>query len=269
MRAFDNIMPDNIKYEFKEEYRRLEFYKNRLINGKEMFSQVDVETNTDCNRKCRICPRSINPRPHALMDDSTYDNLLRQLAEINFRGRLAPVFYNEPLLDKRLPKLMHTAKQKLPNITLMLYTNGSLLNQKNIEELVDAGTDMIIVSQYIQNLEKDDFRGKMSGLPKELRKKVRYRILNDEQKLSTRAGTVHVKNPYNKKRCFEPSGNIVLDYKGNVILCCNDYYTQHIFGNINDTHILEIWNNKQFSDVRRDLRNGRFEYELCIKCAGI
>lgn len=265
--AFDKFVPDDIKYTIKEEFRKFEYYKNRTLNGEEIFSQIEVETNTDCNRKCRICPRSIGPRPAGLMDDSTYDLLLTQLSEIGFKGRFSPVFYNEPLLDKRISSLVSKAKDKLPSITFMIYTNGSLLNMQNIDSLVDAGADLIIVSQYIDNIERDDFRQKLKELPDRLKKKIRYRIITDDQKLSTRAGRVVVKNPHHRNSCFTPTDNMVIDYRGNVILCCNDYDAEYSFGNIKHRHILDIWHDKSFSEVRKQLRKGIFTYDMCQKCA--
>lgn len=270
MKLFDKTVPDKLKYDVKEIFRAADYWKSNFFNnGQETFSQVDIETSTDCNRACRICPRHNEPRPKALMSEEVYNMLLEQLNDMQFNGRISPVFYNEPLLDRRLPEMMRQAKESLPRTTIMLYTNGSLLNEQNISELVESGVDVIIVSQYIQNLSRDDIRQTLIILPKNLKRKIRYRIMNDDMVLSNRGGLVDVKNPAKKTHCYVASTNVTLDYQGNVVLCCNDYYTGHVFGNITQNNILDIWNDSSYKKIRKELRNGNFEYELCQKCAGI
>lgn len=268
MKAFDRLVPNSLQSDVKEHYRAFEYFRNK-ISGDGLFNQIDIETNTDCNRACRICPRHIEPRPKALMDEALYETLLGQLADINFRGRFSPVFYNEPTLDKRLPVMLQKAKAKLPEITIMIYTNGSLLDEKTIAELVDSGVDIMIVSQYIQNLARDDISKGIEQLPARLKKRVRYRFFDDDSPLSNRGGIVNVKNPIIKKKCYQASTDIILDYSGNVVLCANDYYTKHVFGNIRDRHIIDIWNDKEYKSVRKELRKGTFKYEMCRACAGV
>jgi 8-amino-3,8-dideoxy-alpha-D-manno-octulosonate transaminase len=198
-----------------------------------------------------------------------YDTLLSQLAEMRFKGRLSPVFYNEPMLDERLPDLMRRARSALPRAYLTLYTNGSLLTRENLIELVDSGMDGIYVSQYEENLQIDDVSQILSDLPATTKKRVRYRVLTNNLPLSTRGGLVDVGKPISKKFCFQASTDAVVDHKGDVVLCCNDYYTKYVFGNIKEENIKKIWNKPEFKSVRKQLRKGRFREEMCRSCAGL
>lgn len=76
----------------------------------DFFSDFNIEINTSCNRRCAYCPNSVFERGlianERLMDEAIYCKLIDELATINFRGRLSPQLYGEPLLDRRLVPLM-------------------------------------------------------------------------------------------------------------------------------------------------------------------
>jgi MoaA/NifB/PqqE/SkfB family radical SAM enzyme len=64
-------------------------------------------------------------------------------------------------------------------------------------------------------------------------------------------------------QCFWPHSSMVVKYNGDVIPCCNyrigQQYTHEddprILGNIFETSIEEVWNNRQFRDARRLVSN--------------
>jgi radical SAM protein with 4Fe4S-binding SPASM domain len=59
------------------------------------------------------------------------------------------------------------------------------------------------------------------------------------------------------------SENLVIDYNGNVILCCNDYLSSVKLGNINNEKIIDIWNKKFYKKIRYELRKGIFTLDIC------
>jgi radical SAM protein with 4Fe4S-binding SPASM domain len=263
-----DALPQGIKPKLKEAHRALEFYRFNLFSKLERFIEVDVETNSHCNRACSICPRSVSPKEEGIMDIGLYKILISQLSSIGFKGRFSPVFYNEPLLDHRLPQLVDHAHRNLPDAEFIIYTNGSLLSSDKAKQLLDAGACGITVSQYEKNLPKDDAKVALGALPSRYLKKIRYRIMTDDMTLSTRGGLVDVKNPIFKTSCFQSSVTMTIDFKGNVLLCCNDYGAKHIFGNIGEKHVLDIWNSSDFKVLRKSLRSGNFDIDLCKTCSG-
>jgi len=264
MAIFDKIVPENFKQEIKETYHIYEYYRNSLLGRP--FSQVEIETQTICNRKCKICPNSIYSKGNHRMDLGLYRLVLEQLAEINYDGRIVLNLHNEPLLDFRLPSLIEEAKLKVPKSTVIIYTNGSLLKNK-LEAIVEAGIDGIVVSQYEKGLQKE-IEEFIKELPKEKKQIIRYRVLKDKQKLSTWGGLVKVKNPQVKKYCFQASTDLIIDWKGNVLLCCNDYFSEYSFGNLKKESILDIWNKEEYKEIKKELRKGNFILEICKFCAG-
>jgi len=267
MKFFDSTIPSKLKTELKEIMYGIEYYKNNLFKYEEIFSQVLVETNTACNRHCKICPVSTQEsKGNKFMNLKTYELLLNQLVHINFSGSFSPVHYNEPLLDNRLPFLIEKAKSMLPKSQIRLYTNGSLLTKNNIDFLSKKGIDIFIVSQYIDNLPKDDLTELFNELDPKLLKKIRHRILTDNDLLSNRGGTVEILNQNIKNNCFQASCQVNVNYKGDILLCCNDYHGKYKYGNIHDVHIIDIWNNPSFKEDRKNIRKGIYKFELCQNC---
>ena len=75
-------------------------------------------------------------------------------------------------------------------------------------------------------------------------------------------GTFEVGKPYAAKSvplCFWPHANIVIKYNGDVIPCCTyrigQQYTKQddarILGNVFETSVTEVWNNKKYQEARR------------------
>jgi radical SAM protein with 4Fe4S-binding SPASM domain len=267
--AVHDLIPKEHRTGVRQAFERVSYYGARVRSGRDVFTEIEIETNTNCNRKCRICPRQKHEREVGFMPADLYSHLLDQLASMKFRGRFSPVFYNEPLMDTRLAGLMREAKTKLPKTNIVVFTNGSLLTQENIEALVAAGVDTLLVSQYEGNLRADEepYLDAVKHLSEDVRRKIRYRTLGDEDFLSSSGGLVRVKKPVTKTRCIQASQSCVVDFRGDVVLCCNDYYGKHTFGNVRDEHILDIWNKPHFVKLRKELRHGDFQLEICKTCA--
>ena len=67
-----------------------------------MFTQVLLETRTDCNRSCKFCPQSHFVRPLKVMEWEVFTKVINELSAIDFGGRIAFYMTNEPLLETRL-----------------------------------------------------------------------------------------------------------------------------------------------------------------------
>lgn len=82
------------------------------VNSAFMFRNVELEINSMCNRKCGYCPNVSAQRPSGYMDESLFEKIVRELAEMDFDGNVSYHFYGEPLLDRRLSDLVEfTARQ--------------------------------------------------------------------------------------------------------------------------------------------------------------
>jgi len=239
----------------------LKFYQRK----KGIFRTTNIETYAFCNRKCDFCFNSehLPNRDKGIMKEGLYFKIIDELASINYAGRISPHFYGEPLLDKRLTKFVSYARESCPNAYIRFGTNGDFLTRDLLVELVDSGVSRVLITNY-DDIEKEN----LIKLSQEFSDYVVLRSYKDIR-LVNRAGAIFDKeNPNIDKPCLRPSSQLVVNWKGNVLLCCNDYYEQHIFGNVNDKTTFEIWKSKEFKKYRKLLKKqgGRRQIDICRNC---
>ena len=202
------------------------------------------------------------------MSRKMYEGILDdlQLYDGDFQLRLH--FYNEPLLDKRLPELIRVAKAQLPGTFLRVVSNGSLLTVAVAEELFRAGLDQLVVSGH----KKEDvdrlleaFRGH------DLEEQIAIRRDYLRNCWSDRLASVPLQqNYYTGVRPIgvNPWGcsflTVQIDYLGQVHQCCEDYQGDLILGNVEDRTVTDLLH--QHLDRLKQVYCGRFE-GVCAHCA--
>jgi radical SAM protein with 4Fe4S-binding SPASM domain len=229
-----------------------------------LFISVNLETFGRCNRKCSCCFNSdaFLDRDVGAMDEKIYNKVIGELSEMNYAGRLSTHYYGEPLLDERIVDLTGYAREKCPYAYLMFGSNGDFLTDALLVELIRAGLDRILVTNY-----NETSNDSLVNLARKYPSYMTYRELKD-LKITNRAGRLYNKD--NKKiddPCLRPSRQLTINWKGNVLLCCNDYYEDHLLGNVMDRPLIEIWNDR-FKGYRKVLskRGGRREIDICKNC---
>lgn len=228
-----------------------------------IFDSINIETTSICNRRCQFCPVNYYPRKRAEMDQKLFSKIINELAKIKFFGRISLHSYNEPLLDKRIVNLIKEIRQKCPRAFIVIYSNGDLINLELFDQLINAGMNLLHVTQYDKTINNE-----------------LQTIINKRQNLITikklqpadicnRAGALKniKKSNYQAKPCFLPAKQLVINVKGEVILCCNDYFAQEVMGNCRQDNLVNIWQNKKFNKFRNCLkRGGRSIFKLCRHC---
>ena len=110
--------------------------KDIIVNGIPLFDNIQIQTIEFCNLKCDFCPNHYliwdrlddkrNGTPYKLMSIEDYTKLIKNLADLNYSGRISPYLMNEPLMDKdRMVEIIGIAKEYLPNSYLTFNTNGT------------------------------------------------------------------------------------------------------------------------------------------------
>ena len=251
----------------KIEVMRFNFYWRTFTNNCPI-SAVAIEINTHCHRRCSYCPVSSEPKPRILMSRGLFEEIISQLCDCKFSGRLMYHFYNEPLLRRDLEYLVSYAKKFLPKVKLVIYTSGDQLSRSRANSLFQAGVDQFVVTDHGRKALTPPVEEAARKWPV-FRRKIRYRSFTDESKLFNRGGLILVKNQRRFSYCAYPAFEVVIDVNGNVLLCCNDFLGKYKFGNITDVSLINIWNSKEMTSVRRDLLTGNFNLNICQKCVGI
>lgn len=231
-------------------------------------SVVAIETTQHCNRRCGYCPVSHDPKPARAMERRVFEHIIGQLSAIKFHGRLTYHFYNEPLLNRDLEALVAHAAARLPAASHVIYTNGDLLTTRRAASLLAAGVTKFVVTDHGGRRLTAPVRRAARGW-RLFRSAVEFRRYTPDASLFNRGGLVQVTNQRRLKYCAYPAYELVIDVEGNVILCCNDYYGSHQFGNVMRTPILDIWYSPEMTRLRARLLAGHFDLPICRTCAGV
>lgn len=220
------------------------------------FQVVEIEVNSRCNRHCSYCPQSLSwfRKPDQRMDESLFESIIEQLAELQFAGRLSFHMYNEPLLHPDLERLVAFARSRLALAWFVLYTNGDLLNQQRYDALLAAGIDHFLVTLH---------HDRPSHLPTRPFQEVRRR---GEFTLSNRAGLVG-QTVVSKLPCYGPSEMLMIHHNGAVVLCHEDAAEQQVMGWLSQQSILEIWQSEKLVKIRQHLEQGD-RINACHLCNG-
>jgi 8-amino-3,8-dideoxy-alpha-D-manno-octulosonate transaminase len=201
------------------------------------------------------------------MEEDLFCKIIDELAIVNFSGRFSPHFYGEPLLDKRIVSFITYTRKRLPNVFIKLYTNGDLLSYELFMELLDAGADIFRISQHGEMPSKILSECKNKVGDKMWRERVEYLryVDTDTVPLMNRGGIIDT-NRGNRMKSCEQVFDLIIDYEGNVLLCCQDFLSKNIFGNLKNEGIMEIWNKKHFKSLRDKINSGIWSAEICKKC---
>ncbi|MBL7764624.1 MAG: SPASM domain-containing protein [Chitinophagaceae bacterium] len=235
-----------------------------------MFTQVLLETRTDCNRKCKFCPQAHFSRPLRSMDWNVFTKVIDDLAEMEFSGRVALYMTNEPLIEPRLIEMIKYARIKSARFFIDITTNGKNLSSKLLDELFLQGLDNININDY-----RSDRKSSPDKISKSLEKtirdfksnpKVTYNKRSTVEVLSNYAGIIKDNNrELLSKFCNYPFRKLAISAEGNIILCCNDYIYKTNFGNVLSGNLSNIWNSEALNNYRNNLLNETRE-GICIGC---
>lgn len=232
---------------------------------------VEIEINHACNRECTYCPNSIAERKtKGFMSTEIYQKILDNLSLINFQGRVSYDFYNEPLLHPQISKFIALTKKQLPGSKLHIYTNGTLLTEKKLLELLESGVDLFVVTRHEQDENSDTYKfaGLLPTLSFGIQQKISYRSYKDLT-LVNRGGILkHIASDgLNFAPCHIPSHMLTVTVDGRVLSCFEDFHETLIFGDLKTENIIDIWEKKSYTNFRNDLRRGlRHLHSPCNKC---
>lgn len=132
----------------------------RLTNQR--FLQLRLDTNNTCNLRCKMCYfslDSIREQPKHFMTVEQFSDLGAKLFPLCRRLYLS--CKTEPLLSKHFGEFLQiAARSGVPFISFI--TNGTALNEKNINAIVASNVNQVIVS--IDGYKKETVEGIRIGL---------------------------------------------------------------------------------------------------------
>ena len=237
-------------------------------------SWIELNVIDACNRSCSFCPKSdpsIAPNSYQKMNLKLVDKLSKDLEKINFQGAFCLSGYGEPTLHNDLHDMIY----RLSILgAVELITNGDTLSTKKIKNFYDANLSKLIVSMYDGEHQIKKFKkmSEDSGVPDNF-VVLRNTWYQDEDNfgllLTNRAGTNNAGNQPKvdlNKKCFYPAYTSVIEWNGDIYLCCHDWQRRVSMGNVMQAEFFDIWNGSIYRKYRKDLLSGKRKSKPCSDC---
>jgi MoaA/NifB/PqqE/SkfB family radical SAM enzyme len=121
---------------------------------KQAVNKVEIETSSQCNRRCTYCPNSRAELHHrretnSFMDMEMFKRLLRDLREIDYDKKIGLVGMNEFFMHEENFTYLELVKAALPKSTVWVYSNGDYVTRALLERAERAGLDRLLVSFHL------------------------------------------------------------------------------------------------------------------------
>jgi len=146
--------------EVYREYRRkfVEYPKKKIIG--EFPLHLDIEITNRCNLRCPMCFINVVRQEFGFMTFDTF----RRIIDEGISHHLYAInlcWFGEPLLHPECFKFIRYAKDK-GILDIRMNSNGSLLDGEKIQQLLDSGLDLLIVS--INGATKESYERMRKGV---------------------------------------------------------------------------------------------------------
>ena len=248
-----------------------------------------IETCAGCNRQCASCFRQTYPQTTeahhklrfpvttavgsgSIMPMATIERILTQAVDMGFTGRVQLQYYNEPLLDDRLPEICQLVK-KFPQIVgcdgypaTYFFSNLDLMTPSLAKKL-DGVVGLIFGTLYMDPVAANKRSLKI------------YKMFRHTH-IVFREGnhyTSHYSPFYDLKSnirsvidepCTQFNDMMIVRFDGEVMHCCEDYGGEFNLGNVNDRSVPDIWNSRRHQDIVGALSKagGRRAFKHCRSC---
>jgi len=227
---------------------------------------VSFELSNQCNKVCKSprCPLTfygkVGGEGKVIMSNDVFIETLLDILQYtpHYSGFIGYSIYNEPTIDPRLTSFIKLTIDILPSARPMVITNGSYLNQTMINELYAAGLNTLWISCYTPEILAEFQAYKYpEGLTVNIVNGMPLQVISDTYS-----------RPYldSKKPCNSPLGHITIRCNGDVHLCCRDYESRYVFGNLSQNTLSEIIQQGRMSAIHADLVKGNRILDICRRC---
>jgi hypothetical protein len=245
-----------------------------------LFTRIQIQTVSWCNRSCAFCPSGTFPVPKTFMPVDVYHRIIGQLHDLRFTGRISPYLMNESLLDKRLPELIAYAREWCPDSWIAINTNGDALSERLIDRLFDAGLNCMDVNAYDNRSQYERYVAlaeRVAARRSDLACSTgyndptfnRFQARQATPDLTNRSGNVPharlLRAPL-ALGCERPFQQMYINYRGEAVLCCNDWRFEVVMGDTATATLLDIWSNAAYQAYRRNLQRQDRNMRLCATC---
>lgn len=252
---------------------------------------IQIEPTEGCNRGCSFCGlrgmRKKGTEPLYFMDKKTAERIASQIAEAGWNSKILFAMHGEPTLNKNLLRIVRIFRKYLPKAQFSLFTNGVGIQNGtfSIDSLKDAGINNLMIDLYtkdddghkiMESLPQGGYEVLGVGVPMFKGSCKSFRIVFAPP-IQDSPDVTHVLCNHcgaaapldyscDGKRCAKPFRELSFRYDGSVSICCNDFRGEYPIGNIMESTIEEIWQDKKFKAARIMLYAGKRTFTPCLGC---
>jgi len=266
--------------------------------------QLDIELNTTCNYKCKMCFHSFDPPTPDMMAMWDVKDLIDQAAKIGVKS-IKFNYRGEPLYYRNIVESIRYAKKK-GILETLINTNGSLLTAKMAKRLIKAGLGKIIVSidgflpeTYAKIRQGGDLKTvtknvatllALRGLMKSDHPIVRVQIVNRDEieefidfwsdnradevaieDCKDYEGKVRDDTPMSHWYCSQLWQRLFILVDGTILPCCRAMEggnkSLYKLGNANNIQLKDAWKGLKLAFLRKAHREGMSHtIDMCQKC---
>jgi len=236
------------------------------------FRAIQIETLHGCNLNCKTCPNSVIKKNNELMDEKIFFKVLDDLKKANYTGRISPYLMNEPTLDKRLNYFIKEIKSRFPDNLIYISSNGILLDDSKIDELFKSGLGRLVITFYSKETSGIDGEKIYERLKHwEIDRRIKFvKVFGKDPDVIffNRAGNVKVgEEGLVMETCSKGTRQAFVNFLGQVILCCSDYWYEVVAGNVMKENLFDLYNCALFKHYRKKLLlRDRSGLKLCENC---
>jgi hypothetical protein len=240
-----------------------------------LFDELNIETQSTCNRACLTCLRQSYPEKAAItgrfelhqMPTLLVESLLEQAAGLGFRGRVCLQHFNEPLQDERIGEFGCYAKGLGQFAEVYLNTNGDYLTPE-VAMALDGAFDRLHIALYSGNKVRRAAQYREWFTTTRLTFTGGEHLLTHFSPYANLAAEIGTYAPQPCERECQMRG--IIAYNGQMLLCCDDIVgeAEYGLGNANALSLSELW----FGDAHRQVietlahPGGRAGYAYCSQC---
>lgn len=260
---------------------------------------IQIELHFGCNYRCDTCYKQVLNLKKSNFKEMTIPTAINIASKLKkyepFRIEFA--MRGEPTLNSNWLQIIKIFRKYLKESSIMITTNGSGLNKKNISQFFKNGGNVILVDCYNNELEKrmeewkqfkpldyynDDFNPYHRHKPSTKKIVLMDNIMERSGEKKTRVISNHAGNvDYKKiakygvkplkepleKKCVRPFREMIILYDGEVVLCCADSGNDFKLGNLNRHNFKQIWFKNRKLIIARLLLFNKFRiFPPCNRC---
>lgn len=251
-----------------------------------VFLMLEIETRSTCNRRCAACIRNSHPDRGAVQSwfeerELPLETIYRVLLQVREMGcRFVGLqHYNEPLEDKRLATIAMVARGMGFNF-ICAATNADHMTP-DLAAKLDGKFDQLDIALYPTDQYPFKRVSSSGAGPDEPQERADWlRTLFHKTKLNIMlAGhvashfspshpTAELAAQYAGCPCHEPTVRMIVNHRGDMLLCCQDVVGHFDLGSVHDTSVRDLWYSKRHQSFVRALSKGggRAVHSHCRTC---